>query len=139
MGAYVATTLKLIGDLKSVDYLITVDGKEYDAHAAMVLVANCGEVIPRYVKLGPGISPEDGMLDVVVMRANGFGEGVRAVWDLLRTTGTSKSGPFVGFARGAEVRVEAMPPQPAQLDGEPGGETPFTATVVPGAIKVLAP
>jgi len=135
MGAYVATTLRLIGHLRNADFLITVDGKEYDAHAAMVLVANCGEVIPRYVKLGPGISPEDGLLDVVVMRADNFIEGVRAVWDLLRSSGPGASGAFVGFARGREIRLEA----PAQLDGEPGGMTPFTATIVPGAIEVLAP
>lgn len=139
MGAYVATTLRLIGHLRNADFLITVDGKEYDAHAAMVLVANCGEVIPRYVKLGPGISPEDGLLDVVVMRADNFIEGVRAVWDLLRSSGPGASGAFVGFARGREIRLEATPAQPAQLDGEPGGMTPFTATIVPGAIEVLAP
>lgn len=139
MGAYVATTLRLIGEIRSVDYLITVDGREYDAHAAMVLVANCGEVIPPFVRLGPGISPEDGLLDVVVMRANSFGEGVKAVWDLLRTASPETPGTLVGFARGREVRLEARPPQPAQLDGEPGGMTPFTATIVPGAIEVLAP
>jgi len=26
-----------------------------------------------------------------------------------------------------------------QLDGEPGGVTPFTATVVPGAISIIVP
>lgn len=139
MGAYVATTLRLIGDLRNADYLITVDGKEYDAHAAMVLVANCGEVIPRYVKLGPGISPEDGLLDVVVMRADSFSQGVRAVWHLLRSSRAGAGGAFVGFARGREIRLEATPSQPAQLDGEPGGMTPFTATIVPAAIEVLAP
>jgi len=29
--------------------------------------------------------------------------------------------------------------QPVQLDGEAGGETPFTVTVVPGAIKIMMP
>jgi diacylglycerol kinase family enzyme len=29
--------------------------------------------------------------------------------------------------------------QPVQMDGEAGGETPFTATVVPGAIRVMLP
>ena len=38
---------------------------------------------------------------------------------------------YVGYARGREIRVESHPVQPVQLDGEPGGETPFTATVVP--------
>ena len=140
MAAYVATTLRLIPDIRSRIHEITIDGVEYEANAAMVLVANCGEVIPPFVKLGPGITPDDGLLDVVVMRANNFSQSVRAVWDLLRITpGASGQGTYVGYARGREVRVETDPVQPVQLDGEPGGETPFTASVVPGAIKVMVP
>jgi YegS/Rv2252/BmrU family lipid kinase len=134
MAAYAATTLRLIRDIRSTTHVITIDGVEYDAHAAMVLVANCGEVIPPFVRLRPGIRPDDGLLDVVVLQANSFGQSVRAVWDLLRSADT-----FVGFASGREVRVETDPVQPVQLDGEPGGFTPFTATVVPGAIRIMVP
>ena len=88
MAAYVATTLRLIGDIKSTMHVITIDGVEYDANAAMVLVANCGEVIPPFVRLRPGIRPDDGLLDVVVVQANSFGQSVRAVWDLLRSADT---------------------------------------------------
>src|SRR6185503_5858835 len=63
MVAYAATTLRLIGGIRSATHIITIDGVEYDAHAAMVLVANCGEVIPPFVKLGAGIRPDDGLLD----------------------------------------------------------------------------
>ncbi len=139
MMAYVSTTLRLIPEMRSVDYLVTVDGQEYDAHAAMVLVANCGEVIPPFIRLGPGIRPDDGLLDVVAVQANSFGQGVQAVWDLLRSRGAEVSERLVGFARGKEVRVEGFPAQPAQLDGEPGGETPFTASIVPGAVSVMMP
>ena len=140
MAAYVATTLRLIPDIRSTLHAITIDGVEYEANAAMVLVANCGEVIPPLVRLGPGITPDDGMLDVVVMRANNFSQSVRAVWDLLRITpGALGEGAYVGYARGREVRVESDPVQPVQLDGEPGGETPFSASVIPGAIKVMVP
>jgi diacylglycerol kinase (ATP) len=134
MAAYVATTLRLVGDIKSTMHVITIDGVEYDAHAAMVLVANCGEVIPPLVRLRPGIRPDDGLLDVVVVQANGFSQSVRAVWDLLRSADT-----LVGFATGREIRVESDPVQPVQLDGEGGGVTPFTATVVPGAIRIMVP
>ena len=81
------------------------------------------------------------MLDVVVVRADSLGESVRAVWDLLRVDPASpdRRMDYVGYARGQEVRVESDPAQPAQLDGEPGGVTPFTATVVPAAIRVLVP
>ena len=140
MGAYVATTLRLIAGIQSTLHHITIDDVEYEAHAAMVLVANCGEVIPRIVRLGPGITPTDGLLDVVVLRADNFSQSVRAVWDLIRVSpGVLGGGTFVAHARGREVRVESDQVQPVQLDGEPGGETPFTATVVPGAIRILVP
>ena len=108
MAAYVATTLRLITDIRSTTHLITIDGVEYDAEAAMVLVANCGEVIPPLVRLRAGIRPDDGLLDVVVMRANSFGQSVRAVWDLLRDAPT---------AEGQETFV-GLRPGP----GDPGGD-----------------
>jgi diacylglycerol kinase family enzyme len=140
MGAYVATTLRLMSELRSNLHSITIDGVEYEANGAMVLVANCGEVIPPFVKLGPGITPDDGLLDVVVVRADNFPQSVRAVWELLRRHhGLPGSDARVTHVRGREVKVETDRAQPVQLDGEPGGTTPFTATVVPGAIRIMVP
>jgi diacylglycerol kinase family enzyme len=45
----------------------------------------------------------------------------------------------VGYARGREITVRTTAPEPVQLDGEPDGDTPFTVTVVPSAIRVMAP
>ena len=138
-AAYVATTLRLVPEMRSIQHLITVDGVEYEAQATMVLIANCGEVIPPFVKLRTGISPHDGLLDVVVVRADSFVEGIRAIWQLLREGVPEGTEGRIGYARGREIRVETTPPEPVQLDGEPGGETPFVATVVPGAVRVLVP
>lgn len=140
-AAYVATTFRLLPLLRNSRHVIRVDDTEFETDACMVLVANCGEVIPPYVRLRRGIAPDDGMLDVVAFRADGFAEGVRAVWHLLREGG-SEGGPAaanVGYARGRVVTVTTTPPEPVQLDGEPLGETPFTAQIVPGAIRVIRP
>jgi YegS/Rv2252/BmrU family lipid kinase len=140
MGAYVATTLRLMHELRSTLHSITIDGVEYEAHAAMVLVANCGEVIPPFVKLGPDIAPDDGLLDVIAVRADNFSQSLRAVWDLLRLTpGELGQNAYVARVRGRVVKVETDGAQPVQLDGEPGGSTPFTASVVPGAIRIMVP
>jgi diacylglycerol kinase (ATP) len=140
MAAYVATTLRLLSEIRSTEHVITIDGVEYDANAAMVLVANCGEVIPPWVRLGTGIRPDDGLLDVVVVRADSLGQSLRAVWDILRTAPDVEGlDTYVGYARGREIRVVSDPVQPVQLDGEPGGETPFTVTVVPRAINIMVP
>ncbi len=137
-AAYVATTLRLIPELRSTRHLITVDGSEYEAQAALVLVANCGEIIPPLIRLRRGIAPDDGLLDVVVIRADSFADSVRAVWELMREGGAARPG-YVGYARGRVVTVETQDVQPVQLDGEPHGVTPFTAEVIPHAIRVLAP
>ena len=136
-AAYVATTFRLLDELRLARHCITVDGVEYDAEAALVLVANCGEVIPPFVRLRSGITPDDGLLDVIVLRATTIAESVTAIWHLLRER--PAGGSYIGYARGREIRVETEPIEPVQLDGEPGGVTPFTATVVPGAISIIVP
>jgi YegS/Rv2252/BmrU family lipid kinase len=139
-AAYIATTLRLLPQLRSAHHLITVDGTEYEAAGALVLVANCGEVIPPWVRLRRGIAPDDGLLDLVVLRADNFMESVGAVWELLREgRPIGNVAGRVGYAQGRSVRVETTPHQPVQLDGEPHGATPFTAEVVPHAIRVLVP
>jgi YegS/Rv2252/BmrU family lipid kinase len=140
IGAYMATALRVLPEISSFRALVTVDGTEFEAEAAMILVANCGEVIPPFVRLGHGITPEDGLLDVVVLRGKDLWDTVRAVWQVLSAfPGARGEGPFVGYARGKEVRIETDVVQPAEFDGEAGGHTPFTAHVVPGAISVLVP
>ena len=136
-AAYVATTFRLLDELKVARHYITVDGVEYEAEAAMVLVANCGEVIPPFIRLRSGITPDDGMLDVIVLRATNVLESVRAIWHLVRER--PEQGEFIRYGRGREVRVVTDPIEPVQLVGEPGGVTPFTATVVPGAIRIMVP
>ncbi len=139
-AAYFRTTFRLMPELRSTTHYITVDGVEYEAQAALVLVANCGEIIPPLVRLRRGIAPDDGLLDVVVIRADSFSDSVRAVWQLLRGDGERAAGAgLVGYAQGRVITVETTPAEPVQLDGEPHGMTPFTAAIVPGAIRVIRP
>lgn len=139
-AAYVATTFRLLPSLRSTRHLISVDGTEYETQAAMVLVANCGEVIPPYVRLKSGIAPDDGLLDLIVIRADSFVQSVRAVWQVLREGQPLGRGQgLVGYAQGRSITVRTEGTEPVQLDGEPLGGTPFTAEIVPQAIRVLVP
>ncbi|UCG86541.1 MAG: diacylglycerol kinase family lipid kinase [Gemmatimonadota bacterium] len=137
MGAYIVTAWQLLGRHRTVPYQITVDGEQYELEAASVLVANCGEIIPPYLRLREGISPYDGVLDVVALDANGVWESVQVVWQLLaRRAGDDCR---IRHIPGRTVRVETEELQPVQLDGESAGTTPFTAEVTPGGISVILP
>jgi YegS/Rv2252/BmrU family lipid kinase len=137
IGAYVAAAWHHLSDVTSVPHRIEVDGNVLEARAATVLVANCGELIPPLVRLKEGIAPDDGLLDVVVLSADGMVDSVGVFWRLL--LGNGNGDKRIGHARGRRVSIETTPARPVQLDGEPAGMTPLVAEVVPRAIRILVP
>lgn len=145
MGAYVARAVRMLPAVASAPHRVTVDGRVHEISAAMLMVANCGEILPPLVKLHPGVVPDDGWLDVVALRADGPFDGARAFLELLVAArrpraATADGVRHVWFARGKTVRVEVLNggPRLVQLDGEAGGETPFEARLLPRALSVLA-
>jgi len=136
VGAYWAQTFATLHEIKSSPHRVIVDGKTHVVSAAVVLIANCGEMIPPFFRLGPQVSPNDGWLDVVAVRADGIWESAAALFDILRGNAPQSERIFSG--RGHVIRVEVDgPARPVQLDGEPSGETPFEARVLPGALSIL--
>jgi diacylglycerol kinase family enzyme len=136
MAAYVAQGWSTLGSVKSVPTRVTVDDQVIEGGAASVLVANCAEFIPPFVKFRKGVAIDDGLFDVVILTAEGLFESMGVVLEWI--TGDDGS-TRVRYARGQIVSVEMAPDQAAQIDGEPAGRTPFTAELLPGALTVLTP
>ncbi len=137
MAAYVGTLWESLAKLEPVEHRITVDGTTLHTDAVTVLVANCGQIVPGILKLREDITFDDGLLDVVVMKANSALEGIWVLGRLLlgRTDGTTS----IRYSRGRCITVEADRTLPVEMDGELAGETPFTAEVIAGAINIFAP
>ena len=137
LGAYVAHAIAKLSKVHSVRHRITIDGEAHEVGAAMLLVLNCGELIPPFIRLGKNVQPDDGWLDVVALRADGVAQSVAAVWDLFR--GSANGAGRVWWGRGHTIKVEVVsePPRPVQLDGEVVGDTPFEVKVLPRALNVL--
>jgi YegS/Rv2252/BmrU family lipid kinase len=141
IGAYWASTLRVLPGLKSTDCRITVDGELLEVRAALILIMNCGEMIPPIVRIRPEISPDDGLLDMVTVTADSAYQGVRGLFRAV-IDGRRKDIPkvsYLRYARGERFTVEPAEPLPVQFDGDPVGVTPFTAEVAPKALTVLIP
>ena len=137
MAAYVMRAFATLPDVTSPLHRVTVDGVAHELPAAMVLVANCGELVPPFLRLRDNVAPDDGWLDVLVLRAEGALESLSAFFELLRRP--RNGARRLWFGRGRTVRVEVLegPPRPMQLDGEPAGDAPFEARLLPGALRVI--
>jgi YegS/Rv2252/BmrU family lipid kinase len=138
LAAYLGTAWQIIlRDLVNVPCRVTVDGTVLDGDAATVLILNCPELFPPFLPVWHDVRPDDGVFDVLALRARNVVEGLGMVWQLLVTK--SGGNGAVMHARGRHVTVETDPARPVQFDGETGGETPFTAELLPGELKVLVP
>lgn len=136
-GAYVVSALQALPALTSAAFRVTVDGVAEDIPAAMVLIANCSEVLPPVLNLGATVRPDDGILDVVAVRADGVVGSVAAFLDLLRGIGRGTARVWTARGHTVAVTVTTGAAQPVEMDGENAGHTPFAARVLPGALQVL--
>lgn len=140
IGAYFATTFRALREIRSTSCVVTVDGERIEASAALVLIMNCGEIIPPFVRVRREISPEDGVLDLLTIAADTPWEAIRSlVRVLLNNVGDIRETSYLRYARGRQFRVESATPLEVQFDGDPVGHTPFMAEVVPGALTVMCP
>lgn len=137
MAAYVGRALTTLPTVTSVAHRVVVDGQAHEVPAAMVLVANCAELMPPFLRLGRAVEPDDGWFDVIALRADGVAGSVVAFMDVLR--GIESGSARMWTARGRVVEIETLEPprRPVQVDGDAAGETPVTARLLPHALLVM--
>lgn len=139
--AYLYSGLKNVITPRSADYRIVADGQEIEVRATMVLLANVGLLgagsLPVEFKVAPMTSVQDGLLDVCVFAPRHIPDMAGMLWRVARQKYSGDDRMI--FLQAKKVRVESDPPVAAQIDGEPRGETPVEAEVVPLAARILVP
>jgi YegS/Rv2252/BmrU family lipid kinase len=135
-AAYLRSGFSALRHVKNAPHRFVIDGVETRMPAAMALVCNCADLMPPWLRMHPDIRPDDGVLDLVVLRADGLWQSVTAITELLVRRGSARD--QVWFARGRSIRIEVEgTPLPTQLDGDVVGTTPLDISVLPGALTVF--
>ena len=133
-AAYYAGGLRAVATWRPARYRVTVDGVEHTHRGYTVVAANSGFYGSGRL-IAPGARVDDGLLEIVLIR-----HAPRwlffALMNELRT-GTHVRRPEVRVLRGRQVRIEADRDVPYGADGEVEAVLPVTATVLPGALRVL--
>jgi len=119
------------------EVLITADGASLEARSPLVLVANGGSAIAPKFRIFPGITVDDGWLDVLIF-ASSTPAQLAATLGLAGTQRLDRS-PHVTHRRARAVGIEATPPLPVELDGDPRGTTPRQFSVIPLGLRVVTP
>jgi YegS/Rv2252/BmrU family lipid kinase len=118
-------------------FAVAIDGEELEIEATTVQVMNVASVIRRGWEFARGVSPVDGVLDVVAHRASTLAEHIVTAAAVVRGAPTATD--LVVHRRGRRVRVDVDPPVTVQRDGEVAGSTPVDIDVLPRALPVVLP
>ncbi|GAA1901331.1 diacylglycerol kinase family protein [Lapillicoccus jejuensis] len=120
---------------RPIPYAVVVDGGRLETAAMLVAVGN-GPAFGGGMRICPGASYDDGLLDVCVVHALSVPAFLRLFPTVFR--GTHVRRRPVQVLRGRHVRLEADGIV-AQADGERVAPLPLDVEVVPGALSLLGP
>ncbi len=137
--AYLANAVGQADELHPVKHVLTIDGTRMETEASQVFVANQGRMLP-IVAPRRRIRPDDGLLDVIVVRASGALPALLAGWDAMvqEDLGSTDSGR-VFRAQAREVEIDTEPGRLVEVDGSVIGATPVSIKVDARALTVLVP
>ena len=137
--AYVLSAIQRQGQVHDVEHEVTLDGVRQSMDATQVLVANFGGM-GAGVKTRLEVEPDDGLLDVLVIRASGPLGGLLAGWEALRQDEPGESPDGRVFrTRARTIRVSTVKRRLVETDGSVVGKTPIRVTVKPSALTVIVP
>jgi diacylglycerol kinase (ATP) len=136
--AYVREGLKFMRNKPEAQYKATVDGEVIEGKAMICFILNAGSIggvmgmeIP---KIGD-VDISDGYLDLYAVTKSV--QPLHAVSKYIFHHQGSDAGVY--HWRGKEISLTADPIQDVWIDGELGGQTPFTVTAMPQALEIVVP
>ncbi|MBK7133302.1 MAG: diacylglycerol kinase family lipid kinase [Bacteroidales bacterium] len=119
---------------KNTEADIIIDGKKTTAKVFSINVGN-GRYCGGGMRQTPDALPDDGLLDITVIKNMGKLEIIRSL--KLLYDGTILSHPKVDGYRAKNLKVESKSLLYAEADGETLGHTPAEFSVLPSAIKIV--
>lgn len=89
---------------------------------------------------GLNVDPDDGQLDVIVVKASGRLPVLLAGWEALRQGEEGESRKGRAFRTKARtIRIVTEPSRLVEIDGSVVGATPIDVSVRPAALTVIVP
>ena len=137
--AYFVGAIAASGRIRNVAHEIVIDGVATQTDAAQVMVANFGRMMVGLSPRRP-VLPDDGLLEVIVVRASGPVTALPAAWEALRQKDLGdSSGGRVFRAQASKVRIDTAHPILVEIDGDVVGRTPVEISIRPAALTVIVP
>jgi diacylglycerol kinase family enzyme len=116
---------------------VETESAAFELTSPMVLVANGAGIIRPSLYVYPGISSNDGWLDLIAVTAT-RGAAIASVLARFASRSMDRS-PHILHTRARTIRIESDPAMPVQVDGDVVGSTPVDVEILPGRARLVVP
>lgn len=131
--AYMLSAIQALPNAQISRYRLTLDGQTVEADGVACLIANSGNMGLPGLSFARKIDVSDGLLDVIVIPETSLGALLTVA---ANAVGLTEALPHW---QAREVTLEADPAQEIECDGEMIEGTPISASILPGALRVIVP
>jgi diacylglycerol kinase (ATP) len=135
--AYFVTALNQLQNPDVSRYIMNLDGLHIEVDGISLMIANSVSIGVPGIHLVQNTSVSDGLLDVIVIRRADLPSMMAIATNTLLNLAEEPEPVLHWQAR--EIRIQAVPPQPVQVDGEVISGTDLTMQVLPKAVNILCP
>lgn len=136
--AYIYEAFKVLIGIQPYSFKLTIDGRKYHFRASEIFIA-CGGWLGIQLPFSDlKILPDDGQVDVFVIKARNFWGYLTLAVDIL--FGKPDRAPQMRyFPARQEIYIETRKILPVQSDGDWIGETPVKIDICPQAVNIIVP
>jgi YegS/Rv2252/BmrU family lipid kinase len=136
--AYVWGIIKLVMGIQPHAFTIVADGQKRRVKAADVLLTNVSTVTGP-LRWGPHIAPDDGQIDIVIMRARNLIDILGVIYDILVPGRPRRNRNLRYWSARNSILVFSEQPLPVQGDGDLLGNSPVEVQIWPGLVQMIVP
>jgi diacylglycerol kinase (ATP) len=133
--AYWRGAAEVIGEIQPYRATVTIDDEPPITEELYNVVLANGRTTSRGMVLAPHANPEDGLVDLLLIRAQGLTD--LAVLASEYFAGRHLESESLIYRRASRVHIQADPPMAFSLDGDLVTEEPVTVTVEKQALPVI--
>lgn len=137
--AYLINGLRTVWAARRSRLTVTTENRVYKAKGIAVVVSNAASILGPCVPLTPDAEPDDGLLDVCIIRSRTNQDYFATLWEAMWQTAPGMLNRNLIRFQAQRVHIESSKTLTVQADGNLIGTTPVDIEIIRNRLQVMVP
>jgi YegS/Rv2252/BmrU family lipid kinase len=137
--AYLFNGIRTVWQARRSRFKITTENRTFHAQGVSVLISNAASFLGPCVPLTPDAKPDDGLLDVCIIKSRSNSDYFSTLLEALLQPATNIMNRNIIHFKTRKLRIESSKTFNVQADGNMIGTTPVDIEIIRNRLQVMVP